>query len=415
MTTYTYTIPEVRREAVQKMVAAKQKKAERYGAHLSVTFGTPYAKRVEIRKVDMVTQTVYTERTATFEVFDLTIESEVIKADGFSVVAKIEHLEGGNVVTTYGGVEMRKTWTTIKPHCDHCGGNHGQRKTFIVRGQDGAERQVGSTCLKDYCGIDPQRIGWAESLGECLTEEYRDFDYIGAEIPRAYDTVKALAFACDLIRKQGYRKTSEANSNRDKIGDLLTDTKSWPVPTAEGRREAEQIAEGLKAMTLDEAFAAGLTEVKALVQSGYCKASHFGYIAYAPKAWAKHQEKVAREQARAEQRQTEARSSEYVGEVGQRLAIKVKSVDLLTSWDTQYGTTWLYKIVDHEDNVLMWFGSSLLGVDVDNGKSIQFHTVDSDSHYKATEIKATVKAHNERDGVRQTIVTRCKVTSYEVR
>lgn len=410
MTQNTYTIPEARREKVEKLIAAKQRKAERYGATLRVTFGQPYAKEVAVYDVDFATQTRHQIGTARFEVFDLTIESEPIKLDGFEVVARVEHLEGGNVVTPY-GVEMVKAWAKLKPHCDHCRGNHGQRVTFIVRGQDGAERQVGSTCLKDYCGINPQAIGWAEDLGESLNAEYGGgFDYIGEGIPRAFDVVKAIAHACDLIRERGYRKSSEPNSNRDALGERLTsgnfDKRREVAPTKEGRRQAEQIVAGLKAMDEDEAINEGLGNVRSLAMAGYCKAEHFGYIAYAPKAWENYQAKVARAKARAEQRQAEAKVSEYVGEVGQRLTVKVKSVDLLTSWDTQYGTTWLYKIGDHSGNVLMWFASTPLSVVV-NGHYLGSNEV------KVTEMKATVKEHNERDGVKQTIVTRCKVTAFE--
>ena len=409
MTTNTYTIPEARREKVEKLIAAKRRKAERYGATLRVTFGQPYAKEVAIYDVDYITQTTYERGKATFEVFDLTIESEVIKVDGFEVVARIEHLEGGNVVTVFGG-EMVAAWAKLKPFCEHCRGNHGQRVTFIVRGQDGTERQVGSTCLKDYCGIDPQAIGWAEDLGERLTAEYREFDYEREGIPRAYDVVKAIAHACDLIRERGYRKSSEPNSNRDALGERLTagnfDRRREVLPTKEGRREAEQIVAGLKAMDEDEAINEGLGNVRSLAVAGYCKTEHFGYIAYAPKAWANYQAKLERAKARAEQREAEAESSEYVGEVGARMTFKVKSCDLLTSWDTQYGTTWLYKMTDHSGNVLMWFASAPLSVVV-NGHYLGSNLV------KVTEVKATVKAHNERDGVKQTILTRCKVTAFE--
>jgi hypothetical protein len=150
----------------------------------------------------------------------------------------------------------------------------------------------------------------------------------------------------------------------------------------------------VKAMSKDEAFKADLVNIKSLVDSGYCKASHFGFVAYAPVAYNKYIKRCEELKQREADAAIERERSEYVGEVGERLTIKTKTVKILTSWETQYGTTWLYKFVDENDNVFVWFASS------------PFDGRDE----LVTEIKATVKDHNERDGVKQTVLTRCKVT-----
>lgn len=66
---------------------------------------------------------------------------------------------------------------------------------------------------------------------------------------------------------------------------------------------------------------------------------------------------------------------------------------LLSSWDGYYGTTWLYKFVDESGNVFIWRSSRPFTAE--NGATI----------------RATVVDHNERDGVKQTIVNRCCVAA----
>ena len=69
----------------------------------------------------------------------------------------------------------------------------------------------------------------------------------------------------------------------------------------------------------------------------------------------------------------------------------VKEAKYITSWETIYGMTHLYKFVTVDGNVLVWFASSMIDID--------------DVH----KLKGTVKDHTERDGIKQTVITRCKV------
>lgn len=385
-----YCIPEAEREKVEKLIKRYQKKAAKYGATLNAEFGEPYAKEVRIYGDDYVNNECYEIGVQTFEVFDLTIESDTIKAGEYEVVACIEHLDGGNIVSLAN--EIKPEWTTMPARCEHCGGNHGQRKTFIVRHKDGTEKQVGRTCLKEYCGIDPQRIGLLNSLGDELDLlDEQNYNFVRSGIPVAYDIKDALTYAFDILTKQGYRKSEMPNSNKERLGEAM----QHPYEVADKvKAEAEAMFKAVKAMSKDEAFKADLVNIKSLVDSGYCKASNFGFVAYAPVAYNKYIKRCEELKQREADAAIERESSEYVGEVGERLTIKTKTVKILTSWETQYGTTWLYKIVDEQNNVYVWFASSPF----------------FEREALVTEIKATVKDHNERDGVKQTVLTRCKVT-----
>ena len=374
MDTNTYTILEEKREEMEKKLKRLQKKAQKYDIPFSYSEGEPYA--IEIKHRDDYGAT-YTNK---YEVFDLTIESEVIRKDGYTVLAHIEHADNGNIVNSF-NCDVDKEWVTMAPFCEHCNANHNLKYTFIVA--NGAERkQVGRNCLKDYCGIDPQVIGMFNQFEEEIyddTPERLDFEGISC----VYDCIEVLAHSIAITKEQGYIKSDERNSNKGKLLKIHYDS---TVPY----EEAEQMAKGILALSLDDAIDSYLNNVQARLKGGYCKPSDFGYFAYAPTAYVKLMEKKARETQRNAEKQEIASKSEYVGNVSDRATFSIKEMRLLTSFATEYGYTYLYRFIDNNDNVLVWFASSPW----------------EDTNVKT--IKATIKAHNEREGVKQTVLTRVK-------
>ena len=392
-----YTIPEARREDIEKLVAKYQKKAAKYNVALTAEFGEPYAQRVPVRKADPTTGLIATVDTVLVEVFDLTIDGEEIRKDGYTVVAKIEHLEGGNVVSAF-GAEITPAWRNATCNCEHCGILRDRRLTFIVRHEDGSEKQVGRSCLKDYCGIDPHAIGYRNELEEILiSDDITSYDFERRPVQEAYSTVEILALAISTIKRQGYVKSGEPNSNKSEIAEACKDYRPTDAELQEAREMAQTIAE----INEDDAFAANLNNVQSLIRSEYCKRSHFGYIAYAPVAYEKYVEEMKRRAEREAAKSAERNASDYVGQVGQRIDIEIANMKLVTSWETQWGLTWLYKFTDADGNVLVWFASKPLERVNKNGVYEDVTSVER--------IKATVKEHTERDGVKQTVITRCKV------
>ena len=85
-----------------------------------------------------------------------------------------------------------------------------------------------------------------------------------------------------------------------------------------------------------------------------------------------------------------APKTEYFGNVGDKVALKVKLLHT-TSFDTVWGTTFVYTFADTNGHQFVWKTSCYL-------------------EPEATEftLRATIKAHSEYRGVRQTELTRCK-------
>lgn len=164
--------------------------------------------------------------------------------------------------------------------------------------------------------------------------------------------------------------------------------------------EAGKLADMILAMTEEEAFDANLRNVQTFLICGYCKADSFGYIACAPIMAERHLKHKAQREAREAEQQQQRDSSGYVGEVGKRIEVDIAEMKLVTSWESQWGMTWLYRFTDINGNVLVWFASKPMERVNENGV---YEDVTSVSR-----IKATVKNHTVRDGVKQTVITRCK-------
>lgn len=101
---------------------------------------------------------------------------------------------------------------------------------------------------------------------------------------------------------------------------------------------------------------------------------------------------IARAEARvagfAAKRAEEAAGSNWIGTVGERRDFTV-TIRHIHTMEGQYGTSYLHIMNDAQGNVVIYKGTKLLG-----GKT------------ETLTVKATIKDHGERDGVKQTNISR---------
>lgn len=373
----TYTIPETARENLTKTLEKYAKKAVRYGSSLNYSMSESFWQNFNARDE-------HGEYIGSFpvEVFNLDLEdSGIIKCGDYSVLAAIHHMDGGNIVNNFTG-RRDVEWTRIAPKCEHCGTNHDRKITFIVGDKNGNTKQVGSSCLKDYSGIDPRMTAMGKEITEIILKDYLVDAYYDDDdhlLPKVWNTVSIFALAAKRFAEAGYVKSSEDNSN-----------KSWIIAHADDTLTDEEMAAGkaivdsLAAMSADEAIENSLNDARLLALQSYCKLSMFGYVAYAPVAFKRFEDKK-----KAAEKASESR---YVGTIGEKWSGKVNDFHLLTHWDNGFGgTVYLYSFKDEDGNEMVWKAS----------KGIQTASVST--------LTGTVKEHKEYKGKAQTVLTRCKV------
>ena len=380
----TYTIPAIAKEELQKKLERLKKKANSYGNKLEWRFGEEKVVDRNVYSVDPVTQVLY--KTSTDKVFgiEINIDSDIIRKDGYTVIAQIEAIDNGqNIVKMFGEGEPEQAWYTTKLFCEHCGTARVKRFAYIVKDETGHAKMVGKTCLKDYCGIDPKFIAMNQEIGDLIENEYGidDFDF-GSHGEYAFDVMKAVAIANDIVKQFGYVKSCEDNSTKTQLMIEVGKTE----PSEESKKLAEEMKEYYSRIDYKD-----LTDfqcnIKNLLQSGYTRIRNLGYIAYAPVDYLRMKEQQEQEQLRNEAKG----NSEYIGNIGEKITVDLKEAKIITSWETVYGITFLWKFITTDGNTLVWKASRY-------------------QECEPKHITGTVKDHKEYDGEKQTVLTRCKLS-----
>lgn len=124
-----------------------------------------------------------------------------------------------------------------------------------------------------------------------------------------------------------------------------------------------------------------------------------------------------RENERIDKHRAEAECSTWQGEVKKRLAVTA-TLTASMNWDTQYGVQFLHLLKDAAGNVYKWktniplgYYEEVTGNDyayIENGKKLNWHNIE-DKNAESFTITGTVKDHEVYKGVKQTVLTRCKV------
>ena len=100
---------------------------------------------------------------------------------------------------------------------------------------------------------------------------------------------------------------------------------------------------------------------------------------------------IERDRARAEQAAADAERSGWIGAVGERRVLQI-SIRMIKELSGTYGISYLHVCHDADGNVVVYKGTNRLG---ERGDTVT--------------VKATVKDHDVRDGVKQTKISRPKM------
>lgn len=401
---YEHDLTEVMKE-LDKLV----RKAQRYDAAFSYHIGGKHPEVVRVFQKDYINRREVEVARYTVPAVDVIVTSELVKVNGWEVLARVERLPGAGENSQTKNIVIAFTpyfdqhWYTTDFHCDHCGTNRQRSAVYICRNIDGREVQVGTGCLKEYTGINPHSIiSWAT-----VKDVFEDLDHIDYERIehfgyRYYEIGKVLALACDIVSTYGYVKSDMPDSTKLRLINAIDDD---DTPSDEAVKKAALIIDWIKANEAANNFSDTIvSNMYGPLDLGYIDKSRIGYAAYVPVTYDKEMEK---------RRLAAANPSQHVGEIGKRIKIVPKTAEVLTSWKTSYGsgyncvTTYLWKIVDENDNVFTWKTSNDVFVYNKNEYG------DDDYHHPImpSSIVGTVKDHTEFRGVKQTQLTRCKVVA----
>lgn len=389
--TATFTIPANRTYTFENNLRKLNKKAVtlRADAKFTATVGNPYKRTLEVDEIG-------NKITAMF--VDVEVTGSDFSVGGHTLVAMADFDDVENPTFTDFADDNFSAYREITRECEHCNTNRPRRKMFILKNESGDYVQVGKSCLKDYLGhsIFDAVKGCSLWTGLVEFEESLYGDMIkSVDFGDSLDHVVAVAVA--QIRENGYTSRAEADEKWTKAtADQVRDNLTYK-PTEEEKAEAALVIEWANEEfvekyadctdgtngTMDTRPSDSFTiNMQMILENGRVTQKMIGFAACLPSLKARAEAKAARAEANGK--------SEHFGQIKQRLDIDVQVV-AVTYIDSQFGTTSLYTMMSGS-NIVKWFSSRDV---LEKGKT-----------YK---LKATIKAHDEFNGAKQTVVTRCKV------
>lgn len=402
----TYYIHESNMERLEKKLATISKKCE--ASHCSFKY--------EITGTEFKECSDSEGRQYTAKYFIVEVEGTA-KYNGWEFVATLDHHAEGNVIRAYNTeLTIPDKYKTCGPTCEHCNKIRSRKDTYLIYNAEKSEfKQVGKSCLAEFTnGLSAEDVTFFCSIYEKM-ESSESFS--GSSYNRYIEVESILRYAFECYKHWGYQKSKQFDeedydptyrSTKSRVTDYYYINR-LPLAMQETlKSEMEEVGFNADSEYAVNTTAAALAWIKEdegvgndyirnlhiLCSEEYVDYRSLGIIISLPVAYDKHLGKIKAEAEKTQKKEAEKQNSEWVAEAGDKLTVNCKSFACISSWEGMYGMTWLYKFTDEDDNVYVWYASN----PVEDAETVSV-------------VKGTVKSLTEYNGVKQNVLTRCKVTA----
>jgi hypothetical protein len=302
-------------------------------------------------------------------------------------------------------------WTSVDPcRCQHCHTSRARSLTYVVQNKDdGKFLQVGRNCFADYVGhrgLD--QLEFCAFVASMFGEGDDDFifpsgpkDVEVASVRDIISTAEALAEAMGSWRN---------NQKDEYTGEIRMEGTHRLASRIIRRRHAEDHIPAKTLSKLAELWAtqsarllasadAAIEEIKNIDFNGdeddfgrtlqYC--AQFEAVPVAKASLVAYTGQFLRNRKLRAEREAKKATMVYVGTVGKREDFRNLTLRKVLSFESQFGMRYVNIFNDDAGNELVWKTGSAAG---NEGQKIS--------------LKGTVTAHEVRNGVPQTVLSRCK-------
>lgn len=365
-----------------QILANKVERFKRKYPNVSVTFsiGEPYIGFAQDeRGFEYRARLVDIELNASFAI------------DGYEFCAELEMTPQGENI-----IRRNPSFTLEIPSiyrnrciCDHCKKNVDRIYTTLLQNVETKEfKQVGNQCVKDFCGIDLGSYARYISIIQSAREDLEEGISHDQCLFKTQDVVEQ---CMSDINNHGFRSTKMGDSTasrarkillketeRDKFGNDKIAIPMYEISNST-RELATECIKFWKARNTTDEFA---NNCKLLMMEEYTNVDNFGILCAAINSFLKVKDSLLGLQ-----------SSSFVGNVGEKVSISDAKISACGGYYTEFGYTHIYRVINN-GNVYVWKTQKELGLDMD----------------KEYSIIGTIKGHKEYNGIKQTELTRCKVS-----
>lgn len=404
----TYYIHEANLERLEKKLAVIQKKC--IASHCTFKY--------EITSEEFRTAVDDQGHDYTAKYFVVEVEGTA-KYNGWRFIATLDHHDEGNVIRAYDTeIEIPDRYKTCGPTCEHCQKIRSRKDTYLIYNDEKNEfKQVGKACLQEFTsGLSAEDVTFFCSIYEKME---MGGSYSGPNFTRYIDVEAILRYAFECYKHWGYQKSRNSlaedgeeipynyRSTKDRVTDYYYINRALGKQKEILQAEMDEVGFNADSEYAVETTKAALEWIRnekdlnseyirnlhVICSDEYTDYRSLGILVSLTVAYARHMNQIAEYEKKQKAQEEEKKASQHVGEVGSKLSFAVTSFECKSSWCNQYGMTYLYKFTDENENVFIWYAS----------KSVE----DED---RVVAISGTVKDHSEFNGLKQTVLTRCKVT-----
>ena len=384
-------VPACNMQAIEKIIARLIKKGVK--ARLDVT--REAVKNVPVKRITEERKVESTGLKETVSVVDFMLEVANANLGKWELLGTKERL-GDNAI--YKG-NIPDDYKNNDFACEHCNTHRRRNKVAVIRNtEDGSIMQVGYTCLQDFIGMELGAFGALIKGIDAIylqVNYFRDCEYTSNNY--YYNVNQFLQIAYNCIIKYGYVKNNSVtemtttehileaykaeNSDYVDLGEVDTDLID---------KIKQAFYDFAKSHPSDFNHNVCVVLQQTCVDCKYTKLLYFVPTFYLNKIkWeARKQEAEAKKQAF-----MATLSNEYAGDVGDKITTEA-TLTRYSMFDGDYGVMYVYNFKDVQGRVLVWFTSKALTA-VNEGDTIT--------------LKGTIKKLSEYKGIKQTVLTRCKI------
>lgn len=383
-----YEIFEGNMPRLQKKLTTIKNKCNLYGCEFSYQEVGETFKQIKDEETGLV-------RTTKFITVDV---SGTARVSDWEFVATIEHSNPCNIIRSFRPeIQVPDRFYTVENRCEHCNKKRNRKDTYLIHNTVTNEfKQVGKSCLKDFTkGLSSEAvtayISWFDELikGEHPTPGFTPY----------YPTDRVLQYAVEAVSLYGYSKVYFGSiGTQGIVREQMFERGDWKERLEDGfdvdrEGNAERVEKILNWVRSLPTVFGYLSNMRAACLKEYCESRDFGLVCSAVVAYNREMEWKAHQKA---VRKAD-KVSNWVGSEGDRIELHDLSVKVLTSWETQFGDTYLYKLTAPDGTIFIWKTGKWLG------------SSEEISANDRVSLKGTIKGHKEYNGIKQTELTRCRI------
>jgi len=397
----TIDIPVYKRSYLENAIEKINRKAVKMGCEpLALSFDNPHEYRTSHHPFTghkLVNPIVV-------EMVSAHLSYVIPRINGYELIAKLDIFKGDDgkvlLVCPVPGKTVPEKWinaTSIQ--CDHCNKKRYRTHSVLLRNTENGEyKEVGSTCVKDFFGLDPKGFMFMASIiFDSIVGGIKDSDCLKNDNGAwGYNVDTILNITSAVIKKFGWTSRAVANeynyqSTSDRVWNNLEPhigmaKENFVTVDEEDKELSAKVIEYFK--NLDHKGNEYLSNLIKLVKMGYVPSKYMGYACSMIITY----EKAMNIERKKSEKDT--RVSNYVGEVGKRLKNVKAEVIFKRHIESNYGTSTLYTFKDDEGNIMKTFYSGS-NISLEKGNIIY--------------LSGTVKKHNEYENEKQTMLNRISV------